>query len=766
MPERIKKLSVEGFRGATRPMVLDLDDEKPITLIFGENASGKSTLVDALECVAIGTTSFIDDWKLGKGRRKESYIPSLGQDMKDVAVEIEVDGRKYRAALDAKGVSACGTPGRPVVKVLRRKSLRTFIEADPAVRYREVARFLDIPQIETAEGSLRAALKNAQKAVDSGALAVTQAREFLQGQWEEEGSPGADGKLDCAERWARAQAKIDPNKLETLQLKLEKRIRAIEYLNASAVAEKKCAKHLADYSLTKTQTMAALEKIESDAHGHSAKLVTLLEDARTYLSETPDDVCPVCESTPIVAIDLVTRLDSRIQFLANIKHARDALSKANQQVEDAHQQHSAAQATLLAQTRAVLGALENTPPAYENFNELSEADAERALILAHQLEGESDPIRDTARDELLAIQQSIHTLKGVIHSLDTLAQKTAEMTQKGDLSNKLKAAVKLFESERKSYVEQILTEVGDAVDAYFQQIHPDEQLGGLKLKLDERNRGSLLYGVAFGATNDVHPQPYYSESHLDTLGLCIFLALAKRASENCIVVLDDVFVSIDQQHLHRAVDMLLKEVKNLGQLIVTTHYRPLRNRFTSSRTGSSDVHLIDLQAWTMDEGIRHASPQLALDTLEDALAAQPVARGYLATTSGRLLENAFDHFALLYGLRMARKPEPRYTLGELSSAVRRLQKWNTVHGNNTTELKPLLDTLQPVLAVRNEAGAHYNENGELLADANIVTFGEATLAVLRALTCPDCRGMVEKQDKQQGNWKCRCGNMRMLPYEI
>ena len=65
------------------------------------------------------------------------------------------------------------------------------------------------------------------------------------------------------------------------------------------------------------------------------------------------------------------------------------------------------------------------------------------------------------------------------------------------------------------------------VDNLYQKIHPQEEIGSIKLKLDERQRGSLLYGVAFGDQQDVQPQPYYSESHLDTLGLCIFqMALA------------------------------------------------------------------------------------------------------------------------------------------------------------------------------------------------------------------------------------------------
>ena len=91
----------------------------------------------------------------------------------------------------------------------------------------------------------------------------------------------------------------------------------------------------------------------------------------------------------------------------------------------------------------------------------------------------------------------------------------------------------------------------------------------------------------------------------------IFRALAKRhAGSDAIVVLDEVPGSVDQQHLHRTVDML-----------------------------------------QLDE----------------------VLRNQIAIEAGRPLENAFDYLTLLYDIRLTRKPEPHYDLGELNSAVRSIK---------------------------------------------------------------------------------------------
>lgn len=81
MKHKIEKISIAGFRGASQPasqpFILEFDGEKPIALIFGKNGTGKSTLVDAIECIATGSTSFKEKWKLGT--RKDAFVPTLGK---------------------------------------------------------------------------------------------------------------------------------------------------------------------------------------------------------------------------------------------------------------------------------------------------------------------------------------------------------------------------------------------------------------------------------------------------------------------------------------------------------------------------------------------------------------------------------------------------------------------------------------------------------------------------------------------------------------
>lgn len=767
MPDRIKNLRVQGFRGATQPLDLKFDDSKSVILIFGENGTGKSTIVDALECVGNGTATFLNDWKLGKGKRKESYIPTLGKSLADVNITLEFGDKTYNATLNSKGIKLCTTPARPKIKVLRRKSLQAFIDADPAQRYKEVSSFLDIPQIEASEASLRQAYKEAKEVYEFSTRATAQAQETLHGLWEAEGSLGLGKEFKNAVAWARKQSKVEIGALEKDLGDLKSGVKLIESLKTNLQSYRQAKRELDQAEKGLKQAEENLAAVESNAVQSNAKLVTLLEDAKSYLKASPDTTCPVCEETKIEPENLIQRLDQRITDMASIKQANDTKSQAqkNQQTKSSLLQRS--EENLLKAAEGAQLHFEQDADQQTSIQKQRVDNIAKAIELSITLSDDLAARQVELQTQLDNTQKQCHTLTSIKQLVSTLDGKASGAKQAERLQKRLEQAVKIFETKRKAYVETVLVEIAQAVDSLYQKIHPQENIGQLKLKLDKGQRGSLVYGVAFGEQKDIQPQPYYSESHLDTLGLCIFLALAKRGeAKRTVVVLDDVLGSVDQQHLKLTLDMLLEEADSFSQIVITTHYRPLRNRFIRSRTGSSKVDLLDLKSWTLDKGIRSLAPNLAIDELEALLDDDDVPRSQIAMDAGMLLENMLDHISLHYGLRMTRKPEPLYTLNELYSAVRAIKNWKTIRDDIETEIKPLLDALGENLPVRNEVGAHYNVNGELLSDKEIKEFGQATLLLARSLTCHSCTGMPENRDKQTGDWVCQCKTIHMQPTQI
>ena len=80
--------------------------------------------------------------------------------------------------------------------------------------------------------------------------------------------------------------------------------------------------------------------------------------------------------------------------------------------------------------------------------------------------------------------------------------------------------------KRKAFLDTVLSAIAQEVGRLYEIIHPSEGLNKITLKLDPKKTGSLDLATQFLSRDDQPPNAYFSESHLDSLGLCIFLALA------------------------------------------------------------------------------------------------------------------------------------------------------------------------------------------------------------------------------------------------
>ncbi|NJL58237.1 hypothetical protein HC928_26325 [bacterium] len=128
----------------------------------------------------------------------------------------------------------------------------------------------------------------------------------------------------------------------------------------------------------------------------------------------------------------------------------------------------------------------------------------------------------------------------------------------------LETTQKIIEEERKQFTDAILSEIADKVGELYEKIHPGEGLNKISLQLDPKKRASLDINTEFNGSSGVPPQAYFSESHLDTLGLCVFLALAGiEAPDETILVLDDVLASIDEPHVERLISLIHEEAEHV-----------------------------------------------------------------------------------------------------------------------------------------------------------------------------------------------------------
>jgi wobble nucleotide-excising tRNase len=401
----------------------------------------------------------------------------------------------------------------------------------------------------------------------------------------EEGMPGAPEQN--ALTWAAQQAAAD---LDDTRAELERLQTILDRLDAAALARESFHRAEAEAALKRAEVAEAQHHAD-EAAGVGARdalqLIAVLRDARSYFASTDDQAaCPVCEQ-PVVADALRQKIDERLDAMAALGQLRDQLDATSSAEQSAvaivrrDRQQMLDAARTLAEAATLTTDDENLPQVIEDLA------ATRDTLIAQ-------------RDEA---QKAINQFNSINQFHRRVVESDEELQEAESLRIGLEKALEIVQRERIAFTQRMLAEVRDETNRLYAFIHPDEPLGLDQLLLDENKKGSLLQVGSFEGASGIVPQAYFSESHLDTLGFCLWLAIAKLSSGgDAVVVLDDVFTSVDNPHFTRILDLLLDECENFNQVIVTTHSRQWRDHYASAPLPQSCF--IELQSWTRADGIR------------------------------------------------------------------------------------------------------------------------------------------------------------------
>jgi len=108
-----------------------------------------------------------------------------------------------------------------------------------------------------------------------------------------------------------------------------------------------------------------------------------------------------------------------------------------------------------------------------------------------------------------------------------------------------------------------------------------------------------------GLADSKDPRAFLSEGHLDSLGLCLFLAAVRIFNPpGTLLVLDDVLTSIDKEHRRRVGELLFTEFKDF-QIILTTHDDHWNELLQSSARAmglQNQWQYIQINDWTVESG--------------------------------------------------------------------------------------------------------------------------------------------------------------------
>ena len=774
MTAKIDKLQVVGFRGATKPLEIRFDTGRPVTLIFGENGTGKSTIVDAFDFACNGNYGSLADRSFSG--QKKTYVPSAGQPANAVSVRLASGTNTWTATLHRTGPVTSGT-GRPDARILRRSRVLKLINAQAKERFEQLRGFIAVAGIEKSETALRAAIRDVDSDLHAAIAAEEQARQSLYQLWTAEGTPGTD-----ALGWAKSECAQDLSALKSVVAEAQVLLDAIRDAETciEALDTSTATKDEANRTLETAQE--ALEEEETTGGEQNGDLVTLLEAAKEFVAtHQRAESCPVCEQS-VDARELVKKLRKRLISLQSLADLVSAAQEAKMRLTSAESVWAQSRKTAclnaeqlaltvkqsMAAFKPELTAVDwgtlSTLEAHDTVSSEVETEA-RSLILKATL------LRVAIEQRKEASQKSINqqnAIKGHLHTLST--NQKSKLCLNAVLA-KLKSLLEVVDSRRKGYIDGILAAVSRDVEKLYEKMHPGEGIGKIRLFMKDKAIGSLDMDGNFHGKTGVPFQAYYSDSHLDTLGICVFLALALRfKTDSTIVILDDVVTSVDNVHLDRFMTLLHEQASKFNQLIVTTHYRPWRDRYRYAKGPTANVQVLDLRRWSYESGIQTDEMKTFVKEVEDCLCVSPIDRQAIASKAGIQLENLLDFLTLNYRCKLPRQADPNYTLGTLWSGVssklaKQLKTRNRPLGGGdkvNTELKPIMDELMEKTWIRNSEGCHFRVVPSEVPDTEIEEFGNKVVKLSKLIVCEGC-GSFPTRRPSGSYWECRCGNTELHP---
>lgn len=740
---KLKSLTFEALRGATRPFELKFESGKKIVIVFGENGSGKSTICDALDLLGNEDLSSLKDRGLTRPQR---YWHSTKRNPADIKITLAATEASWSAHVVNGKCVVAPFETCPKVKILRRHQILSLLAGRASDRYQALQPFLAIDSLENSERALRD-LINATKRNQADAVSrIGENLETLENVWKQAGSPGPDIMI-----WAEAESLRSVEELNQVIVRIQEFARRTLGLS-TRLTDLKNHKH------TEREARELLHKTEAELSSAltsellgGPETLKLLQAAHQYFQKHEIvESCPLCDSREFVQ-GLPQSIEERLNGMELGRRALELRDNALRQLETAT---AKLDSTLIS---ARLSAMDLVNICIDWPTDLPTA----SMILEFKPQGDAwsneeldhlVTLATNLNDKLepeLARRLQIRTLLQTVR--DALSQYKQNLERKAEydaLLPRLERAHEIFVSERRNFVDEILRKIATRVGELYEEIHPKEGLSKISLQLDPARRASLDVMSEFHSAGDTPPTAYLSESHLDTLGIAIFLALAELENPSeTILVLDDVVASVDEPHVDRIINMLYDVSQNFAHCLITTHYQPWREKFRWGKLRKGECQFIELGPWTIIAGLVTSKTTPRIEVLRAHVEKSPPEPADICASAGVFLERILNFLADQYECSVPRrrgKPALRDLLQSVKKNLRTALRVELHDGAlaagdvaPVVHLGSILDKVENFANIRNVVGCHFDEIAGHLNPADAVEFGTMVLELADALIHPE-----------------------------
>ena len=614
MMAKLRFLRAEAFRGARFSLPLDFTNDHRSIAIFGENATGKSTITDALEWFIHDRVDHL--WREGCKQAALRHFLAKDEDVSLVEVHFDAKGREGSKSLSAElrttknysdeGFETFISGLKDERIILRHVDIINFLDHTKSGKREAIAQMIGYEDFTKFRSVIQQVKNSLQKdVVYTGAWQQSQ---NLQAEMVEK-----TGQVVAHRAAFLEQAKeiVAPFGLKTIIADEESYNTVLDELRGLGI------------SGDKIRAVEQLDQLENACYDLKDYINQFIEDARVFTEDYnalamerenvnklrlndfltkgkvviddedfSDDQCPFCLN-PYELNKLRAEVGKRLSQMAELQSKLETTKTLKGSLLASINSTSLKAKALadgyndLKNFSALITAAKKSTHRFSEYSKTVEA-AFEAIVIFKTPEGFDTALNDL-RDKCEASSTKAKEAARKLDLTDREKQVAEALTKLQILSDQVKSfeqcqrTIDTYESQiltlssifdqfvviQNSALQTVLDAISEDVGAFYAKLHPNESVDKVRLCMVEKEGVEFEYSFHGQLTQP--PRKYLSESHLNSLGIVLFLANARIFNKNAkFLVLDDIVTSFDTHHRRRLLRLIRDEFSD-WQFIVLTH---------------------------------------------------------------------------------------------------------------------------------------------------------------------------------------------------
>jgi len=782
---KIETIELKWFRGAADKTTFGLNGKSAV--IYGSNGSGKSSFVDAFEyLIQNGKIKHLSHEFSGrkqeKGIRnthtpvnKNSEIILNFIEEKEVNITIQEDGTSQIKSNTENLVESLQNLHKQSV-ILRQDELSEFICSPKGEKYSTLLPLLGLDPLENAAHNINLIISEIES--------ESKLKELNNGYNMFENETGKIGLridsdnykssiLEIAQRYIFDKEfhidNIDQIFIERINNKIDESIAKKEPEQELLIllGQIKEIEIFRKYTGYKNDYQNAREIINSTIESQ----INALVQSEKYINEIDKSgkiKCPVC-GTEFEKELLKDHISEELLKLNDLRNANEKLVKSKTvfisgltSINDLCKKDLLNKWLSLESQIEVKSAIDQILYYFneKNKNKLWEESLFNNLdtpidIFFNKIEEENKKILPSTQQ--LINDKNFVTLSSQIPKYQQIKNNITTIENLLDILNSIENNIReKIQIETKSTIDQITSEI----QSIWDKLHPHDSIEEIQLYIPQDSDKAIDICLKFWGKDQPSPRNTLSEGHRNSLGLCIFLALAKKSISDCdFIFLDDIVSSIDIDHRSKIADILLSKFED-KQILIFTHDR---NWYTELKfqLNPRNWDFFTLRPWQSPEiGIQFFTKDQF--TFEDALLTNKnnpnLAGNYIRQIMDTELSIISEKLKIQVEYLRGDKNDKRLCIEFLDRLISKGK--NSFYKNNSATsqyelfMEPIADWQENkklLLAFSNPAS-----HGVSISPETIIQLKESCEKTLNRFKCESCTKYIFYTENGD-NLQCQCG---------